>query len=260
MSPALQLERPLVAFDLETTGLDVKNDRIVEISCVKIFPDRRREIRTLRLNPGMPISQQASAVHGISDADVQNEAPFTEVAGDLAAFFTGADLSGFNLEDFDLPLLRQEFSRAGIDFPAAGTRVIDSRKIFMLKEPRTLSAAYQFYCKRSLEQAHSAEADAVAAADVLLAQVEHYDDIPNTLEALDAFCHPKKPNWLDQDGKIIWHDGHACLSFGKHKYRPLQEMVDAEPGYLRWMVGANFKDDVVAVIEKALAGEFPAAP
>lgn len=254
----LQLERPLVCFDLETTGLDVVADRIVEIACVKLHADGRREVRTRRVNPQRPISPQASAVHGITDADVLGEPTFEQLARGLHAFLEGCDLTGFNVEHFDLPMLTQEFQRAGLPFPSADTRVIDSWRIFLAKEPRDLSAAYRFYCNATLEKAHSAEADATAAADVLLAQIRRYDDVPTTVAALHDFCRPA--DWIDAQGKLVWRDGEACLGFGKHANKPLRVMAKEQPDYLRWIAGAQFSRDVVDIVKGALNGVFPTPP
>jgi len=260
LQPPLRLERPLIAFDLETTGLDVNNDRIVEISCVKLLPDLTREARTRRVNPGRPIAPAATAIHGIRDEDVANEPTFAQMARSLLTFFEGADLTGFNVEHFDLPLLTNEFSRVNLPFPAAGTRVVDSFRIFLTQEPRDLSAAYRFYCGSELLKAHSAEADATAAADILLAQTQRYADVPKNIEDLHAFCHPAHPDWLDPDGKIVWRENIAVLGFGKHRDRSLEQMAHENPDYLRWMATADFSVEVARIVKAALRGEFPAAP
>jgi len=259
-SRSLRLSRPLVVFDLETTGLSVTSDRIVEISCVKLLPDGTREVRTRRLNPEQPISPEATAVHGIRDEDVAHEPTFAQVARSLLVFFEGADLSGFNVENFDLPLLAHEFARVGMSFPPKETRVVDAWRIFLTQEPRDLSAAYRFYCQRDLDNAHSAEADAVAAADVLIAQVARYDDLPTDIEALHDFCHPQHPDWLDPQGRIVWRDKGAVLNFGKHRDKTLESLAQTNPDYLRWMASSDFSADVVRIVKAALDGEFPSAP
>jgi DNA polymerase-3 subunit epsilon len=256
----LRLTRPLVAFDLETTGLDVANDRIVEISCVKLHLDHSREVRTKRINPGRPISAAATAIHGIRDEDVKNEPSFAQLARGLLTFFEGTDLTGFNIEHFDLPLLVNEFGRVSLPFPSPGTRVVDSFRIFTAKEPRDLSAAHRFYCGAELGKAHNAEVDAKAAADILFAQVARYADVPKNLEDLHSFCHPVHPDWLDPDGKIIWRGETAVLGFGKHRDRTLEQMAHENPDYLRWMATADFSPEVVRVVKAALRGEFPHPP
>jgi DNA polymerase-3 subunit epsilon len=253
----LVLTRPLVVFDLETTGLDPRRDRIVEISCVKLFPDGKRDVRTRRLNPEMPISPQATAVHGITDDDVKNEKTFAQVAKSLFEFLSDCDLSGFNVERFDLPLLVREFASVSIKFPPTPASVIDVWRIYMTKEPRDLSAAYRYYCHQDLANAHAAEADAVATADILSAQVARYDDLPDTVASLHEFCHPVHPDWLDPDGKVVWRDGEAVLAFGKHRDKSLRRMAGEEPEYLKWIAGSDFSDEVKRLAQAALRGEFP---
>ena len=256
-SQTLNLERPMVVFDLETTGLDIQKDRIVEIACVKLQMDGGRTTLTYRINPGIPIPEAASQVHGIYDHDVANAPGFVEVADELAQFLTGCDFSGFNLERFDLPLLKNEFERTGKAFPTEAVHIVDVHKVFILKEPRDLSAAYRFYCNKNLDNAHSAEADATATADILLAQVEHYDDLPSNVAQLHAFCHTPRPGWVDADGKLRWKDGEPVLSFGKHKNRSLKELASDERGYLQWIAGADFSSEFIGIIKDALDGKFP---
>ncbi len=253
----LQLTRPLVALDLETTGLDATRDRIVEISCIKLMPDGTREGRTRRINPGIKIPEAAARIHGIRDADVAEMPTFAELARGLLAFLAGADLTGFNIEQFDLPILRREFERAGITYPSEPVRVLDSFRIYVAHEPRDLGAAYRFYCGKELERAHSAEADATAAAEVLLAQVRRYEDLPLRIEDLHEACHPQHPDWLDPEGRLVWRGDKVVLSFGKHRERPLQDLVLEVPDYLRWIIKSDFSREVVSVIEAALAGELP---
>ncbi len=252
----LTLTRPIVSFDLETTGLDVKKDRIVEISCVKIMPDGTKDIRTYRVNPGIPISPEASRVHGITNEDVKDEPHFKKLASSLADFLVGCDLTGFNLERFDLPMLKNELSRCGIDFPPGLVHVIDAQKIFFKKEPRTLSAAYQFYCNKELNNAHSAQADAEATAEILMAQVARYEDLPTNIEELDDYCHPTHPDWLDGEGKIVWKQGQATINFGRHTGVSLAHLARNEPNYLQWILKKNFSSEVMNLCEAALGGNF----
>ena len=254
----LQLARPIISFDLETTGLDIANDRVVEICCVKIHTSGEREVRTTRLNPGRPIAPQATAVHGITDADVATAPRFEAASRELHAFFAGCDLTGFNIEHFDLPLLANEFGRCGLGFPAADARVIDSFRIFTMREPRDLSAALRFYCNRELTEAHHAEADALAAADVLLAQVDRYSDLPVDVPSLHAVCRP--PEWLDGTGKIQWGEDGAFINFGKHKGKTLAFLSDNDPGYLRWMCDGKFPPDTIEIVRRALNGILPEIP
>ena len=254
----LELKRPLLVFDLETTGLDVAKDRIVEISCVKITPDGNREVRTRRLNPGIPISPQATAVHGITDADVAAEPSFTKVARSLFELLDGCDLSGYNIEHFDLPMLVREFERAGLKFPKSPVSVIDTYKVFIAQEPRDLGSAYRFYCGGKLDHAHSAEADAMAAAEILTAQINRYDDLPTNIADLHEFCHPQHPDWIDPDGKILWKGDEAVLGFGKYRDHPLREICDNDREYLEWVAfRGDFSEEVKRIARAALKGEFP---
>jgi DNA polymerase-3 subunit epsilon len=261
----LTLSCPLVVFDLETTGLDPATDRIVEIGCVKLLPAARgkphaREVRTWRVNPGRPIPPAASQVHGISDADVATCPTFDALAREVLGFLEGCDLSGFHVEMFDVPLLAQEFERVGIDFPSWSPRVVDTRTLFVRREPRGLAAALAFYCGREHVGAHGAEADAQAAADVLLAQLSRYPDLDATVDALHAACHPVAEDALDASGKVRWVGGEAVLGFGKHTGKPLRQLAADTPDYLRWILKADFPADTKRIIGEALAGRYPEAP
>jgi DNA polymerase-3 subunit epsilon len=261
----LTLDRPLVVFDLETTGLDPASDRIIEIGCVKLLPAKGaagpgRELRAWRVNPGRAIPPAATQVHGITDADVATCPTFDALAREVLGFLDGCDLAGFHVENFDMPLLRQEFERVGIDFPAWSPHVVDTRTLFVLREPRGLAAALAFYCGREHVGAHGAEADALAAADVLLAQVARYPDLPATVGALHAACHPVAPDAVDAAGKVRWVGGEAVLGFGKHTGKPLRLLAADMPDYLRWMLNADFPADTKRIISDALGGRLPKAP
>ncbi len=256
----LRLERTLVVFDLETTGVDTATDRIVEVCCVHLQPDGQRRVTTQRVNPGMPIPADATAVHGITDDDVATAPAFAEIAAELHAALAECDLSGFNVEKFDIPLLAAEFRRVGLPFPHEGTRVLDSSVIFRRMEPRNLTHALRVYCDRELEDAHSAEADAVAAADVLLAQVARYAELPKEVGELHGLLHEVPPGALDSGGKFVWREGEVVFNFGKHKHRPLRELAEENPDYLRWLLGKDFPADTKALASDALDGRFPEAP
>ena len=257
MIDLLQLQRPLLAFDLETTGLDVQSDRIVEICCIKLHADGTRDTQTFRINPGKPIAPAATEIHGISDADVANEPTFASLAPKLFNLFSDCDFTGYNIERFDLPMLTREFARVGMVLQPGAAQVVDAFTIFQRKEPRDLATAYRFYCGKVLDRAHSAEADASAALDILLAQVRRYDDLSRDVAGLHKFCHAKKPDWLDPAGKIVWRNDKAVLSFGKHKNRPLEQLASEDPDYLKWIATADFSQEVVSIARAALEGEFP---
>lgn len=243
----LTLLRPLVFFDLETTGTDIQNDRIVEISVIKLFVDGNEEIYTQRVNPGIHIPESASAVHGITDNDVIDSPTFAEISADIVNRFAGSDLCGYNIIRFDLPVLRMEFYRNNIPFDIDGISVIDPMKIFIKKEPRDLTAALQFYCGRDLENAHAAEADIIATKDVLLAQIERYPDLPNTVTGLSEFSLLGTSRWADLTGRLIYNDkNEVCFNFGAHR----NERVIDNLEYVQWMLGADFPPDTVTILRR----------
>ena len=260
MSAPLQLTRPLVVFDLESTGVDTLTDRIVEVGCVRLETDGSRNTRTWRVNPGRKIPAEATAIHHITDADVADAPRFGDLADELLEYFAGCDLSGFNVIKYDVPLLREEFRRAGHSFPEGGVAVIDSFQLFMRLDPRNLSAATRRYAGRELEDAHSAAADAEAAADVLIGQLREHDDLPRDPTGLSAWAQQAPPDALDAEGKILWRDGKAVLGFSKFRGRALSELVEQEPEFLRWMLRKNFHDSTKHVISEALEGRLPEAP
>ena len=258
MSSILRLHRPLVVLDLETTGLDTQVDRIVEIACVKLALDGSRSRLAARVNPERPIPPQVTQIHGITDADVADAPTFAQLAPRLLAFLNDCDLSGYNLERFDLPLLSAEFARLNLTFPAASVALVDSLKIFLHNERRDLAAAVRFYCQTELAGAHSAAADAEAAADVLLGQLQRYPDMPTDAAGLQAYCRrPLNPDNIDAEGKLRWLDGRAVLNFGKYRNRSLEELVQADPAYLNWVTGGAFSPEVSELVRAALNGNLP---
>ncbi|MFI3298251.1 MAG: exonuclease domain-containing protein [Rikenellaceae bacterium] len=245
----LKLERPLVFFDLETTGTDTATDRIVEMSFIKLLPSGERESRTKRVNPTIPIPVEASNVHGIYDKDVEGEPEFSRFARSLKEWLEGCDLAGYNSNKFDVPLLVEEFLRAGVEFDINEVRLVDVQNIFFKKEPRTLSAAYKFYCGREIENAHSAKADIEATCDVLLAQIEKYGDIGTTVEELSSFS--TIGNNVDLAGRIVRNErGEMVFNFGKHKGKRVEDVFRSEPSFYSWMMGRDFSLDTKRVIEK----------
>ncbi len=235
----LQLKRPIIFFDLETTGVDTSNDRIVEISMVKVEVDGQKSVKTRRINPEMHIPEEATAVHGITDDDVRDEPTFRQIAKSLAKFIEGCDFGGFNSNRFDLPVLVEEFMRAGVDVDFKRRKYIDVQNIFHKKEQRTLVAAYKFYCDKDLENAHSAEADTIATYEVLEAQIERYGDIGSTVEELAEFStHFESADFAGRIG----YDNAGCeiFTFGKHKGRKVEEVFRDEPSYYTWMMNGDF--------------------
>ena len=235
----LKLKRPIIFFDLETTGVDTARDRIVEISMVKVGVDGQKQVKTRRINPEMPIPAEATAVHGITDEDVKGEPTFKQIAKSLAQFIEGCDFGGFNSNRFDLPVLVEEFMRAGVDVDFKRRKYVDVQNIFHKKEQRTLVAAYKFYCDKDLENAHSAEADTLATYEVLEAQIERYGDIGTTVEELAAFSTHNET--VDFAGRIALDDkGEEVFTFGKYKGRSVAEIFDKEPSYYSWLINGDF--------------------
>jgi DNA polymerase-3 subunit epsilon len=235
----LNLKKPLAFFDLETTGIDVGKDRIVEISILKINPNQSQESKTMRFNPEMPIPEEATKVHGISDEDVKDAPIFKHEAKNIAKFIEGCDLAGYNSNKFDIPLLAEEFLRADVDFSLKNRHFVDVQVIFHKKEQRTLSAAYKFYCDKDLEDAHSAAADILATYEVLEAQLDRYPDLGNEVEGLSAFSYHKKN--ADLAGRIVYNEhGVEVFNFGKYNGKPVEEVFAKDPGYYGWMMNADF--------------------
>lgn len=235
----LQTDRSIAFFDLETTGINIASDRIVEISILKVSPTGERSSYTQRVNPGMPIPDGASEIHGIYDLDVQSEPKFEEIADTVFKMIFDCDLAGFNSDRFDIPLLAEEFMRAGIEFSIEGRKTIDVQTIFHKMEPRNLSAAYKYYCDGNLENAHSAEADTIATFEILEAQIERYDigaDLNSLAELTD-----RGHNKVDFAGRVVRNDQNVeVFNFGKHKGRAVEDVFNQEPGYYSWMMKSDF--------------------
>jgi len=257
----LQLDRPLAFIDVETTGLKPYSDRIVELSILKIHPDGTEEYHSRRINPGVPIPPEATAVHGITDEDVANVPTFRQYAKGICDFLEGCDIAGFNVIKFDLPCLETELARAGVEFSRKGRRLVDSLVIYHQRDPRNLEAAYQKYCSREMENAHRAEEDAKASAEVLDGQLEMYQDLPRDVAGLCALCYKVEENFIDAEGKFIWSEGEAVCNFGKkHRGRKLRDIVAEDPDYLGWIASADFSAEVKELVINALRGEFPEPP
>lgn len=235
----LKLYKPLCFFDLETTGTRIDKDRIVEICILKVNPDASRESKTWLVNPEMPISKESSAIHGIYDKDVANAPTFQEIAPKIMEMIAGADLGGFNSNRFDIPLLAEEFLRAGFDFDLSKIKLVDVQTIYHKLEPRNLSAAYNFYCQKTLENAHSAEADVLATFEVLDAQVGHYEDLPNEVAGLSELSFHNR--FADLAGMIHFNEkDEEIFAFGKYKGQVVKEVFQKDLGYYGWLQSADF--------------------
>jgi DNA polymerase III subunit epsilon len=235
----LNLKNPLVFFDLETTGINVASDRIVEISYLKVFPNGDEESKTMKINPTIPIPEKSTSIHGITDDDVKDAPTFQEVAKTLAKSFEGCDFAGYNSNKFDIPLLAEEFLRAEVDFDMKKRKLVDVQIIFHKKEQRTLSAAYMFYCDKILEDAHSAEADTKATYEILKAQLDRYDDLINDVDKLSEFSSHNKN--VDFVGRIVYNeDGVETFNFGKYKGMAVDDVLKKDPAYFSWMIKGDF--------------------
>lgn len=245
----LNLKHPIVFFDLETTGVNITSDRIVEISYLKVFPNGNEVSRTMRINPEMHIPEQASEVHGIYDDDVKDCPTFKQVAKDVANDFEGADIAGFNSNRFDVPLLAEEFLRAGVDLDMTRRKFIDVQVIFHKMEQRTLSAAVKFYCGKELEGAHSADADTRATYEVLQAQLDRYDELQNDIAWLSEFSSHTRN--VDFAGRIVYDDkGVEVFNFGKYKGIPVVEVLRRDPGYYSWIMQGDFSLNTKQVLTR----------
>ena len=235
----LNLTKPLCFFDLETTGINITTDRIVEISILKVYPNGNKESKTWLVNPEMSIPAEVSAIHGITDDKVANEPTFKQLASEINNMIKDADLAGFNSNRFDIPLLAEEMLRADMDFDMKSRLAIDVQTIFHKMEQRTLSAAYKFYCDKTLENAHTAAADTLATYEVLEAQVERYEDLENNAKFLAEFSSRKR--FADFAGFIAFNkEGQEVFSFGKHKGKLVTDVLETEPGYFGWLLNADF--------------------
>ena len=262
-------DRPIVFFDLETTGVNIMTDRIIEISVVKIFPDGRREVKTRLVNPEMHIPEESTQIHGISDEDVKDAPTFKAISKNFFIYLEDCDLGGYNIIKFDIPMLAKEFSRAGLHFSTEGRRIADAYNIFCRMEPRNLSAAYRFYCGKKMEDAHSAEADTLATVAVFEAQMEKYSnadpaafpeeitEFPADLDAVHAFCNQFSADNIDPDGRFKWRNGEAVICFGKNTGLTIRKVAIENPDFFRWILKADFSKEVKDIAANALRGIFP---
>lgn len=243
----LKLQNPLIFFDLETTGVNASKDRIVEISYIKLMPNGTEVEKTLRINPEMHIPEEATAVHGITDADVADKPRFKDIAKELARVFEGCDIAGFNSNRFDVPLLAEEFLRADVDVDFSHRRFVDVQTIFHKMEQRTLSAAYKFYCGKDLDDAHSANADTRATYEVLKAQLDKYPSLQNDIDFLSKFSTHNRN--VDLAGRIVYNDNNVeVFNFGKYKGIPVEEVLKTDSGYFGWILNGDFPQNTKKVL------------
>lgn len=243
------LKRPIVFFDIEATGLSITNDRIVQISLLKIFPDQREESKTFTVNPGISIPAEVVAIHGITNEMVKDLGGFKEVAKEIHDFIGDCDLSGFNLLRFDVPMLLEEFIRVGLDFEIDDRAIIDVQAIYHKMEQRTLSAAYKFYCEKDLQNAHDAEADTKATYEVFKAQLNRYDGLSKDLPGILTFLGAS--NRVDLEGRIVKNDkGEEVFNFGKHKGKKVSQVFENEPSYYNWILDGDFSGYTKKVVQR----------
>ncbi len=253
----IHLERPLVIFDLETTGLDFDLDRIVQFAFLRVNPDGLQEEWTDLVNPDMPIPPEATEVHGISDKMVRKKPLFYYFAPLIKEFIANCDLSGYNIKNFDVPFLQAEFKRYGDPLDISTIKIIDAKIIFHRKEPRDLAAALQFYCGKTHKDAHDALGDVRATLNILDAQLQRYSDLPKSMHELDEFCSHKDVRYVTADRKFMWRYNGAVINFGKHRGRSLEWLVENDREYLTWINDNDFPEETKALVRAALQGRFP---
>ena len=254
----MKITNPLVCLDVESTGVWVEKDKIIEIALVKYFGDGKINIFHKKVNPGISIPEVVTDLTGIGDDDVKDAPRFKQIAQEISDFLGGSDFGGFNIESFVFPLLEREFGDAGIKFEWRGRKIYDAQKVFHLNEKRDLTAAYKFYCDKELSGAHSALVDSEAVLEILQKQVERYGEGRDELSVLDQFEYSSHSAFHDAERKFCWWDGKLYLMFGKHARKtPLDALVKTDPGYLSWVLNADFSDNVKTIIRKALKGELP---
>ena len=250
----LNLKKPIVFFDLETTGLNITQDRIVEIAYIKIYPNGAEERKAIRVNPEMHIPEEASNVHHIYDEDVKDAPTFKMIAADIVKVFEGSDIAGYNSNKFDLPMLSEELSKAGAPFDFGKAKFIDVQTVFFKMEPSTLEAAYRFYCGQKLNDAHSALADISATYEVLKAQLDRYDSLQNDMEWLSQFTSQTRN--VDLQGRVVRNEhGVPVFNFGKYKGRPVKEVFEKDCGYYGWIMKGDFAEDTKRVVTQIQLGQ-----
>lgn len=256
----LKLDKPIAFFDIEATGTSPTTDKIVELSVVKLMPNRKRLTKTWRVDPQRPIPAEVTKIHGISDDDIVGCPTFPEIAREVFDFIGDADLGGYNVLRYDIPMLAEELLRAEIELVVDERRVIDVQRIFHRREPRDLSAALAFYCGEMHIDAHGAEADALATIRVLEGQFQKYPDLPVDMDELDDYCNPRNPLWVDRSGRLKWENGEVVLNFSRKKGTPLRDIIEGDPGFIKWMLRSDFPRDTKGIVEEATRGIWPPPP
>lgn len=258
---ALKLDKPLIVFDIESTGLSPRQDRIIELAAIKVTPDGSEIEKSWLLNPTVRIPPETTKIHGITDEIVKNCPTFKERAEEIFEFFRDCDLSGFNADRFDIPCLEEEFARVGLNFAASARRHVDVQRIYHRMEPRDLSAAVQFYLGRTHDGAHGAEADTRATLEVLKAQMRKYPSLPGDVAEMDEYLAPHDPRNADRNGMLRWVNGELTINFGRKKGAVLRKMLLDDPGYLRWIIKGDFDTEVRMIVRDLFEnGRLPPRP
>ncbi len=254
----MRVTKPLIILDLETTGIWIEKDRIIEIAMIRLLPSGTKETFHRRVNPLMPIPKAVQELTGITDEAVKDAPVFRTIARDVAAFIGNADIGGFNVDKFDVPLLEREFVDAGVVFTMAQRVVYDAQKVFHLNNKRDLTAAYAFYCGKPLEGAHGAQADTAATLEVLEAQVRSYGEGADGIDVLSTFVYPERSDFYDSERRFRWWNGELYMMFGKYaRKESLRDIARKDPGYLEWMLGKDFSEEVKNLVSAALKGQLP---
>jgi DNA polymerase-3 subunit epsilon len=260
MKTPLKLDRPLAFFDIEATGISPRADRIIDLAVVTIHTNGEESTHQWRINPGVPIPPETTAIHGITDDDVKESPLFADVADEIFDIFNPCDLAGYNNTRFDIPMLIEELARANVLFNMEDRRIVDIQRIYHRREPRDLTAALSYFAGEEHTDAHGALPDVIATIKVLEGQFEKYPDLPVSVEELDEYCNPRDPSWADKVGRLKWNNGVLTLNFGKKKGLSIESILNEDSGFIQWILRNDFPEDTKRILKNAIAGNWPEAP
>ncbi len=248
----LNLNKPIVFFDLEGTGVDPYNDRIIQIAAIKYFPNGEKKEYEWIVNPGIPIPPGSTEIHGFRDEDVKDKPMLGDLVAEVSEVFLDSDLGGYNIKYYDIPMIQNEFARIGLNLDTESVNIVDAMMIYKIKEPRTLEAAYGKYVGGMFDNAHDAMADIKASIEVLEGQINMYEDVPSSAAEIHEYCFPKEPDHFDNDGKLKFIDSKLAINFGKNRGKTLEELAFSDRGYLEWILNGNFSEKVKGAIRDVL--------